>query len=210
MFVLTRQEYHQRAEPELRKIFLGTNSHLPLFGSNVEDVKILYEYLPPDTQIINAIIQSASALGDTGLYISITNQRIFIDETKPPEPWHWWVPFDEIPIYLSGNTDLFGSAYLLENVIYSPQGKWGLMYSFEKYGILAGTKDFIEHFSGNFPSIDRQILQYLDLFRECINVDGLEKTNLTWLGSFLKKVYGTDAARALLQESQLEAYVTVE
>jgi len=208
MFFLTKQEYRQRAEPELRKIFLSTNSDSPLFGCNVESVKILYEYLPPDVQIINAIIRSASNLGDTGLYISITNERIVEDNAPIPE--HWWVPFDEVSIYLSCNTDVFNFAYQLENVIYSPQGKWGLMYSFEKYGILAGNKDFIQHFSQDFPLIDRQISKYLDFVRECITVHGLGKVNITWLGSFLKKVYGADIARVLLQESQLEEYVCVE
>jgi hypothetical protein len=58
------------------------------------------------------------------------------------------------------------------------------MSSFERYAILAGTQNFIQNFSEHFSDIDRQVFGYLNIFRECINKDGIEKVNIAWLGDF--------------------------
>jgi hypothetical protein len=105
---------------------------------------------------------------------------------------------------------LFNFAYQLENVIYSPQGKWGLMYSFENYGILAGVEKFMGKICQTFPSIDQQILEFLNYIRECIDIHGQEKVVITWLGSFLQNVYGSDRAKIMLKESRLASYTSVE
>ncbi|OKH20027.1 hypothetical protein NIES208_00715 [[Limnothrix rosea] IAM M-220] len=205
MFTLTEEEYRRRAKPELMKIFLDTNSHAPIFGSNVEKVKLIYKYFPPNLELINALIDSASNLGDSSLYLSIVN----IVSTDTSVTKNWEIPFDKISAYLSADIDSSGMAYQLENVIYSPQGKWALLYTFEKYGVLAGCEQFIDDFSRKFPDIDRQILDYLGLFQECINSEGIGRVNTTWLGSFLKTVYGLNKARKLLEKTSLEEYVNI-
>ncbi|MDY7014290.1 MAG: hypothetical protein SVX43_11960 [Cyanobacteriota bacterium] len=205
---LSEIEYHQKAEPQLRKIFLNDNYQLPSFGLNAEAKKVLYEYWTPDEQVMNAIARAAPNLGDTGFYISIINKRM--PGTSSDIPEHWWVPFSELSTYLSVNTDIFHFAYQLENVIYSPQGKWGLMYTFDKYGILGGVESFMEEFCQSFPSIDQQILNFLNHARECINEYGLGQVNIGWLGGFLKQVYGSEQAKIMVQESQLSNYINIE
>lgn len=203
MRILTDDEYHSEAEPMLRKIFLNENPKQPRFGSNTEEVILLYEYFPPDAEIVQALVNIASHLGDKSLYLSIIN----IVDLNSSMIKHWLVPFEEISTYLSIDTNSFGLAYQMESVIFSPQGKWALMSSFERYAILAGTKDFMENFLKHFPDTDRQILNYLSIFKECINKDGVEKVNIFWLGDFLKNVYGIEQAKELLRASELEKYV---
>lgn len=206
MKVITEDEFVRKVEPELKQVFLNREPHSPMFGDNVESVRVLYEYRPPDRSIVDAIIQAASAIGDTGLYISVLNRPISGRSTSPE---HWWVPFDEVSTYLSGNTEVFHFAYQLENVIYSPTGQWGLMYSFENYGIVAGNQAFMDKFSCRFPRIDQQILAYLSYVKECIDVHGKEKVNVGWLSPFLSKIYGSEDAEAMLKEADLDDYISM-
>ncbi|MBC6430007.1 hypothetical protein FM036_03760 [Nostoc sp. HG1] len=205
MRILTDNEYYSEAEPKLRQVFLNENPKLPQFGSNAEEVKLLYEYFPPDVEVVNALISTASHMGDSSLYLSIVN----IVDFNSSMTKHWWISFEEISTYLSINTDVFGLSYQLESVIFSPQGKWALMSSFERYAILAGTQNFIQNFSKHFSDIDKQIFGYLKIFRECINMDGIEKVNIAWLGDFLKSVYGIEKAKEILKVSELEKYVNL-
>lgn len=205
MRILTDDEYYSEAEPKLRQVFLNENPKLPQFGSNAEEVKLLYEYFPPNVEVVNALVSTASHMGDSSLYLSIVNVVDFNSSMTK----HWWIPFEEISTYLSIDTNTFGLSYQLESVIFSPQGKWALMSSFERYAILAGTQDFIQNFSEHFSDIDRQILGYLKIFRECINKDGIEKANIAWLGNFLKSVYTIEEAKEILKISELEKYVNL-
>ena len=203
MRILTDDEYYSEVESKLRQVFLNENPRLPQFGSNAEEVKLLYEYFPPDVEVVNALITTASDMGDSSLYLSIINVVDFNSSMTK----HWWIPFEEISTYLSIDTNNFGLSYQLESVIFSPQGKWALMSSFERYAILAGTQNFIQNFSEHFSDIDRQIFGYLKIFRECIDKDGIEKVNIAWLGDFLKSTYTIEKAKEILKISELEKYV---
>jgi hypothetical protein len=203
--ILTDNEYYSEAESKLRQVFLNENPKLPKFGSNAEEVKLLYEYFPPDVEVVNALISTASRMGDSSLYLSIVNVIDFNSSMIK----HWWIPFEEISTYLSIDTNTFGLSYQLESVIFSPQGKWALMSSFERYAILAGTQNFIQNFSEHFSDIDRQIFGYLKIFRECINKDGIEKVNIAWLGDFFKSIYTIEKAKEILKISELEKYVNL-
>lgn len=203
MRILTDSEYYSEAEHRLKKIFLNENPQLPQFGSNAEEVRLLYEYFPPDIEVVNALVSTASRMGDSSLYLSIVNVVDFNSSMVK----HWHIPFDDISTYLSINTEVFGLAYQLENVIFSPQGKWALMSSFERYAILAGTQDFVQSFSRYFPNINQQILNYLKIFKECINKDGLQRVNIAWLSDFLKSAYGIERAQEILKVSELEKYI---
>lgn len=204
---LTDVDYRSKAEQELRKVFLNTDSHAPTFGSKVESVKILYEYLPPDASVVNAVVQAALSVGDNSMYLSVTNEKIIEDDSIGSE--HWLIPFDDVPTYLSCNTEVFGFAYQLENVIYSPNGDWGLFYSFEKYGILAATESFMYEFSKALPSVDQQILDYLKFVRQCIQTRGIKNVDTSWIASLLKHVYGPDEARVLIEKSHLSSYIAL-
>jgi len=203
--ILTDDEYYSEAESKLRQVFLNENPMLPQFGSNAEEVKLLYEYFPPNVEVINALISTASHMGDSSLYLSIVNVVTFNSSMTK----HWWIPFEEISTYLSIDTNTFGLSYQLESVIFSPQGKWALMSSFERYAILAGTQNFIQNFSEHFSDIDGQIFGYLKIFRECINKDGIERVNIAYLSDFLKSIYTIEKAKEILKIAELEKYVNL-
>lgn len=106
MKALTKSEYLIDAEPALRRI-LNDNPLLPVFGKAVERRKVLYEYRTPDAQI-NPVVQVASELGD-GFFFSNLMRR----PSDQVDANHWWIPFDEVAIFLSGNTDIFNNIKIL-------------------------------------------------------------------------------------------------
>lgn len=75
MRLLTEIDYYTEAEPALRNVFLNDDPRNQKFGVKAELRKLLYEYRPPDPQLINAIIKSASNLGDEGFYLSTNVKR---------------------------------------------------------------------------------------------------------------------------------------
>lgn len=199
MKALTESEYLLDAEPVLRRVFLNDNPLLPVFGEAVERRKVLYEYRTPDTQITPVLVQVASELGDDGFFFSNLMRRA----SDPVDANHWWIPFDEVSIFLSCNTDIFNFAYQLENVIYSRSGQWGLMWTFENLGILAGTGSCIDKVCQIIPSIEKQVGNYLNSIKESKDTWGTENINITWLPSFLEHVFGREVAIMMLEEAQL-------
>lgn len=199
MKALTESEYLLDAEPALRRVFLNDNPLIPIFGQAVEKRKVLYEYRTPDAEITPVVVQVASELGDDGFFFSNLMRR----PSDPVDANHWWIPFDEVSIFLSCNTDIFNFAYQLENVIYSPSGQWGLMWTFENLGILAGTGSYIDRFCQIIPSIEEQLKNYLNSIKEGKDTWGIENINIAWLPSFLEHMFGKEVALMMLEEAQL-------
>jgi hypothetical protein len=199
MRLLSELEYRTEAESSLRKCFLNDDPRKPEFGVNAEAKKLFYEYHLPDSDIINSIVQTASESGETGFYLSILIRNIQDQEAHN----HWWIPFDEVPIYLSVNTDIFQFAYQLENVIYSPSGSWALMRSFENFGLLVGKQDLIQDVCLNLPGVEQQIFDFLNYVREGRDTWGYGKIDIHWIPQFLSRIYGEQIAQEMLRESRL-------
>jgi hypothetical protein len=205
---LTLDEFRKEAEPSLRKIFLKPEPTEQMFGDNAQVKKIIYEYWTPDEKIMDSITEVASRLGDTGFYFSIMQRPTESDLSNPyhyasSHTYDWWVPFEEVSLFKSQDVSIFGSAYTLQNVIYSPHGKWGLIYSFDHFGILAGMREYIEPICENIPDIDRQVSEYITCLKQRkIDLSGYS-FNVNWLPSLLERMYGVEAANKLLEGTGL-------
>jgi hypothetical protein len=208
MRCLTFNEFYEEAKPNLRKVFLKDEPTEQLFGDNAQVKKIIYEYWTPDEKIMDSITKVASKLGNTGFYFSITHRPTESDLSNPyhyasNHTYDWWIPFEEVSLFKSQDVSIFGSAYTLQNVIYSPHGKWGLMYSSDHFGILAGTREYIEPICENIPDIDRQVGEYIAYLKQCkINLSGYS-FDVNWLPSLLERMYGIEVAKKLLEGTGL-------
>jgi hypothetical protein len=194
---LTENEYLRSAEPSLRQLFLEDDPRLTEFGESAEVRKVLYEYLPPEDEMTSALLAVASKMGDEGFFFSNLNRN---RENKAVIE-HWWIPFDEASLYLSRRKDTFGDIYQLENVIYSPKGKWGVIHSFEHFGLLAGTKEYIRELVKTCPEIDRQVHFYLEYIHEYILSD--PATSFPWVRPFIERAFGKEEARNMLTKAHL-------
>lgn len=191
MQVLNEAEFHRKAEPILRQIFINDDPFGQSFAPDVPARRIIYEYFyqiePP---LLDAVVAVASMLGDTGCYLS-SLWRVSEEVTDKP-PYHWYIPFSEISVYKEGSSKL---KFVLssENVLYSPQGKWGIMTSHEHHGLLGGTLEFVEEIHRRVPNFDEQIYGFLKYWKYW-NERG---TKVNWLPELLAHIYG---------QKQLQSY----
>jgi hypothetical protein len=197
MYTLTEVQYRLESEPLLRKVFIKDDSFDSPFMSEVKSRRIIFDYHyllnPPLT---DAISSAGLKLGDKGCYIS-SLWRPGPEYGEPKEPYHWYLSWSEFELYYEGYLDnTFG-----EHVLYSPQGKWGVMISHEHYGLLGGTADFVEEVSRNFPELDHQVYEFLEYFRDF--KANYEQATLGWIPEVLSNVYGDKKTKDMLQNFSL-------
>ena len=136
MRVLTEAEFRAEAEPILRQVFSTDDPFGQPFTPNIPARRIIHEYFYQiESPLLEAIIAAASSIGDSGFYFSTLWRP---KEEVTQESYHWYIPFEEISSYVTGEGEGVGTALILENVLYSPQGKWGAMMSHEHHGLLGG------------------------------------------------------------------------
>jgi hypothetical protein len=214
MRVLSELQYHLEMESALRKTFIHDDPFDKPLAENVSSRRLLFDYhyqiTPP---LSDAVIEAALRIGDTGLYISSLWRP---PGTPSPEPWHWHLSFDEFSKAYVGYDELgefveynLSNIFLAEHVLYSPQGKWGIMISHERFGFLGGEDEFVKEVVKIFPQIDTQVFDYLryllckiESYKEdgWVTSDSLPKT-YSWLPNVVSNVYGEKVANKMLQES---------
>ena len=210
MHTLTEDEFLLEAEPFLRKVFVHDNPFKEPFSSQVIGRTIIY---PCDGEndllLIDALINAAVKLGDTGCYISLIS-------TGYPEdgPAHCYILLSEFLEGYSGTEEdrLIGprlgiNPYTSDSVIYSAQGKWGLMKSHEGFGLLGGSLEFIEEIRGYVPDLDKQVYGLSKRLRDLLLDCGVNPPDITrnkWLPTLLTHLYGSQVAeKFLLEETEL-------
>lgn len=170
--VLREEEFQYKAEPALSRIFSSDNPFYPqYFAKDVPARRLLYGYHycvePP---LLDAVMAAASDVGDQGCYLT---QLPRVPELRPEEPYHWYIPFCKISAYREGD-EVFGYALILENVLYSPQGKWGLMMLTDGLAVLGSCSKFMESLRTRLPDLDSQVYGFLE-DHQALQVSGLGK-----------------------------------
>lgn len=201
---LTESEFKSEAEPVLRRVFASDNpfDHQP-FAIQIPVRRILFglEYdlkfiiRPP---LIDAIVAAASSIGDTGCYFTAL---LRMNQEVNGEFNHWYIPFAEISAYKKHDYEVFRSAFNWENVLYSPQGEWGIMTSHEGHGLLGGTQEFVDEVRRRIPDLDEQVYPFLKLWQYHKTHNKGAKTD--WLPGLLTQIYGYETAAKMLQEAGL-------
>lgn len=139
-----------------------------------------------------------SSVGEPNLFL--TPQKSLEDLESIPR--RWYIPFfefldayiDEIPQF-----DKFSlkSGLVKSHVIFSPQGKWGIILGDDRFGQLSGLPEFVQEVQKIFPEIDRQVYDFLNH----IKIDYYPRVNIDWLPVLLERMYGKDKAQAMLTEA---------
>jgi hypothetical protein len=197
---LTEHEFCIESQPALRKVFLNDDPRRIKFGSSVESKIFVYEYWPPSISLTNAIIDTVLQFEEEGFYFS---NLIRNEEGIGCDTHHWWIPFSDKSIYFSENTDIFHHVYQMENVLYSPNGSWGLMSSFERFGILAGSKNIVEGVYRKFPSMTNQIFDFLNYVKDTKAVYGNQNVDISWLFPLLVEIYDVDTASQMFKDLEI-------
>lgn len=199
MRVLTEAEFQIEAERFLRQVFSNDDPFDKPFTPNIPARKIIYEYFYRiESPLIEAIVAAASSIGDTGFYFSALWR---LDDEVTEEPYHWYIPLSEISTYIAGRDEVFGTALHVENVLYSPQGKWGVMMSHEHHGLLGGSPSFMAEVCRLVPDLEQQVFGFLKYWQYWKTQPNSFRAD--WLPGLLTQVYGQETAEKMLQEADL-------
>ena len=205
MQIITHSEFTNKLEPILRRVFVNDNPFIRPLNDRVQARAIVYPcsagyWIEPP--LTDALITAASNLGDRGCYISLL--------WRPQnEPWHWYIPFEEfIEVYVEESQkyveyQFSQQASLCETVIYSPQGKWGIILSHEFHGVIGGSAEFLEDIRSVVPFFDEQVYAFLERLRYFKQTYRSELVTLDWLPGLLTNVYGKEVAEQILRKTSL-------
>lgn len=210
MYALSEEQYQLEAEPILRKIFVNDNPFCQPFSDNMPSRIIVYPCAGDITEAmpVEAFVAAALKNGDIGCYISLCNGSATYDR-----PNHCYVPLTDFVEAYAGpcESKLIGiqlpgmNAYGLNSIIYSASGKWGMMLSDEKFGLLGGEPEFIEDIRAAFPDLDRQVYGFLGRLRFLLKGTEIVPPDVTrnkWLRPLLIHVYGEEKANQILLEEK--------
>ena len=129
----------------------------------------------------NALNESVKATGDSGFYISEVEAEpdpfIMSNENEIYHPAHW------VCDSLINFEDYRDLTIVLDNAMFSKQGKWGVLVSNEGHAVLGGTMEFINHFKQLYP-------KWVDCFNDFEKMCEYNRNNYNldfyWYDSFVK------------------------
>jgi len=200
MYSLNDVEFNTKIEPILNKVFVADNPFGEPFSSDITTRKIVYPiYDYPEHNLLEALIEAASKEGDMGCYLSL----FWHSEGQPN---HCYIPFSELidgfasPSLGKGIAERLNMCVFPGYVLFSEQGKWGLMVSDEHHGLLGGSSEFVRIFSEYISDIDRQVYNFLEVMQD-LKTDGSRK-KLNWLLQMLSHIYGREDAVKMIEKVQ--------
>jgi len=144
------------------------------------------------------LTDAATAEGDTEAFVSFLGGYKGGDTSSDELP-----PDFELADHLRFDLELypprdFGDDWwrIIEHVIYSPQGTWGVMISLELHGIAVGSAAFRSHLLASplFADSLPQFLAYCKDARDRI------QGRTSWVPALLDNVYGVGPAEKILAE----------
>lgn len=206
MHGISDSEFQIEVKPIMQKVFRENSEWAPLFRPEMNFRRIIYPLEPyvgykSFETLLNSVKLAASHVQDKGCFLSeiYDYQREFN---------HAYLTFSELVEGFKspggeGSTSFWEIDMEFSNyfMLYSEQGKWGLMSSFEHFGLLGGVENFMEIIDTQLPDIKNQTYEFLKDFRgDPTKTKGLSKTRPSIEG-MLKHIYGAPKAKQLLKET---------
>ena len=166
-----------------KKIFKSNNPFSQMFQQDVTDRLLIYPvdgtYL--DELQFTALIETIKAIGESGFYISEVEAEpdpfILLKDNEMYHPAHWVCDF---PISFDEYRDL---TIVLDNALFSRNGKWGMLISNEGHAVLGGTVEFINHYRQLYPSWVNCFTKFEEM---CEYNRNKYNSNLYWYDDFVK------------------------
>lgn len=204
MYTLSDEQFQQKIEPILRKVFVNNDPFDTPFSPNIISKMILYPCeIDLDHSLLNAIIKAASREGDSGCYLSQLWQ--FGDNYY----YHCYIPLPELINFytqpLEGERSIKAQLRIQMNpeyVLFSEHGTWGLMVSHEYHGLLGGSIKFMKTICEELTSLGEQVYNWLNLLRWFQKQSS--NTTLDWLPGLLAHVYDEGVAQRIIEKTEIQ------
>ncbi|GEM_PF-7069116 len=171
----------------LRQIFIHDEAGEEPFHPAITQRLLIFPYrfhFENNAGLTAALATIAKKDGDDGYYF-----RYCI----PPDPTSefdglWYIPFyaptPDVP---------------LTNVCFSPHGTWALMATYDDYGVLGGTEEFMDQLLDLLPNLTTQVMDFVKNMRDDPYFDFL--LNVRWLQRLLVHIHGEEGARHIFHEA---------
>lgn len=118
---------------------------------------------------------------------TLDENKICISEVESEECFstqgykHWTMP---IPTRYDEYLHL---PIVLENAIFSANGKWGMLISHEEHAVIGGTQEFISKFKNNYADWDKGFVNFCDKWKYN---EKHYNSSIEWLPKFIKHITG--------------------
>jgi len=122
--------------------------------------------------------------GESGFFLSFTEK--YSAGARALASDDWWVPLSALEMYVE---DLFIPS---ENMLLSPTGRWGVMFSQEGFGVVGG-----DHAVVSALTTDLSLSSFLKEWRQNRERGGYETA---WVPQIVQHLYGTGADDVLRRE----------
>jgi hypothetical protein len=175
-------------EAALRSIFQSLDPFDAPLSPRVACRALLYPvgYLLDRSQF-EALFIAAQSVGDREICLSLAESPV---PQASREATHWLIDSWDFEEY----RELSGVG-VLENVLYSPHAKWGMLISQEQHAVVGGDQAFVDALNRSFPSFQSSIQEFMAFWRDNHMRFG---TEAGWLGPLLDHLYGPDRRREML------------
>lgn len=184
MHGIETSEFESDIRPILNKTFQGIDEWSPLFTPKISVKRLVYPLDIYDHTcsklLLDTISKAARCVGDAGCFFSDNyyfTSQLHSHGTRAGYA-HAYIPIHELTPTFIGETDINKSEFGdLENYceeldlvwtdyfrIYSEHSEWGLLLSFEHFGILGGSVQFMSMVENEICNLDEQANNFLDVF----------------------------------------------
>ncbi|MBU2703251.1 hypothetical protein Ga0466249_004391 [Sporomusaceae bacterium BoRhaA] len=172
----------QNLQKAFRKVFKSNDPFGAMFQSTVEERLIL---CPIDGYHLNK--KQFRALQNT--LIAINENKIYLSEIEVEECFsteqcnHWEVP------RITQYEEYLLTPVILENALYSPNGKWGILISHEEHAVIGGTAEFLSKFKEVYDDWESGIANFQKKWqynKKHYNAD------IEWLSKFVAHINRRD------------------
>ncbi len=184
---LTTKEWRESGAPARNRIFASDDPYeepfLPEVGSRALLFPMGYRH---EGRELEAIRAAAASLGETACYLQL--YQFTEDE------WPYW------ELELSDADPWAGIPFILENSLFSRDGRWGMLVSDENHGLAAGDETFVETLVSGLdpPDLEAHALLFLAQWVELRADTG---QSYGWLPVLLAHLYGEERAAGLLERA---------
>jgi hypothetical protein len=189
---LNQVEWHAELRKGFECVFRDADPFEAPLRHSVMHRALLYPvpYLLERDQF-DSVIEAARKEGDDSFCVSITEGADTLAGRS--ERIHWIFDYWEYEEY----RDL-QIAGVLENAVYSPNGKWGMLVSQEQHAIVGGSASFIRSLSNSFPNYGESASAFTVFWNDLHRRAGID---VGWLRPVLAHVYDDERADALLADA---------
>lgn len=206
MYALTEEQFKAEAEPIFRQVFATYDPEADdnIFTPQIVSRKIIFPCYgsvePPELML--AIINAAIDLGDKGCYVFVARRNYC------NKPNHCYVTLAKNTCFLGECATRFKMDIVSDYFIYSAQGQWGIAVTGAQYGLLGGSREFINRIADKFPGLDEQIYEFFKYWKEdkedAISRGFIDSNHqVKWIPMLLNHIYGEEVAENLLRGTGL-------